>query len=338
MSLDHHPGFECGGALWFQNLTEFSHGPFGSIFPILISGLHFLNVQLAFDNSSLQKMNGTLGLLAKYYKHYLDFLVLPLLYIGYCIPQGSLVYWVTNSSLSAVQHFILRSPKARAQLGLPQKESPAAAANSTVVAAPETPSLEPPMWQKVIPANLSPVELLAISVKLISGGHTGRAIPLLREALVKDPDYIRALAVLGQTLLQKGEYAEAAQHLERVISKILATGIPTEGEEVDIFILASQWAGIANIEQGKHAEGLVHLERVANMKEPLEPKSKVHYFDGLIILASALYDKGSKAEALTYARLAAAYNPAKYKKFLEMCENKEDNFVIDLVSSRRRDY
>ncbi|CAL1395403.1 unnamed protein product [Linum trigynum] len=48
-------------------------------------------------------MSGTLGLLAKHYKHYLDFLVLPLLYIGYCIPQGSLVYWVTNSSLSVVQ-------------------------------------------------------------------------------------------------------------------------------------------------------------------------------------------------------------------------------------------
>ncbi|CAL1390218.1 unnamed protein product [Linum trigynum] len=179
---------------------------------------------------------------------------------------------------------LIRSPKARARLGLPEKESPAAAAN------------------------------------------------------VKDPDYIRALAVLGQTLLQKGEYAEAAQYLERVISKILANGVPTEGEELDIFILTSQWAGISYIEQGKHAEGLVQLERVAKLKEPAEPKSKVHYFDGLIILASALYDRGSKAEAVAYARLAAAYNPAKYNKFLEMCENGEDSFVVDLVSSRRRDY
>ncbi|CAI0447982.1 unnamed protein product [Linum tenue] len=102
MSLDHHPGFECGGALWFQNLTEFPHGPLGSIFPILISGLHFLNVQLAFENSSVRKMSGPLGLLAKYYKHYLDFLVLPLLYIGYCIPQSR-----SSVALSLSQSFAI---------------------------------------------------------------------------------------------------------------------------------------------------------------------------------------------------------------------------------------
>ena len=37
--------------------------------------------------------------------------------------------------------------------------------------------------------------------------------------------------------------------------------------------------------QGKIAEGLVHLERIANLKEPDEPRSKAHYFDGLLLLA-----------------------------------------------------
>lgn len=32
-------------------------------------------------------------------------------------------------------------------------------------------------------------------------------------------------------------------------------------------------------------EGIAHLERVANMKEPEEPKSKAHYYDGLVLLA-----------------------------------------------------
>ncbi|CAI0447984.1 unnamed protein product [Linum tenue] len=68
MSLDHHPGFEC----------------------------------LAFENSSVRKMSGPLGLLAKYYKHYLDFLVLPLLYIGYCIPQSR-----SSVALSLSQSFAI---------------------------------------------------------------------------------------------------------------------------------------------------------------------------------------------------------------------------------------
>jgi len=35
-----------GGALWFQNLTELSHGYSGFIFPFLIAGLHYINVQV----------------------------------------------------------------------------------------------------------------------------------------------------------------------------------------------------------------------------------------------------------------------------------------------------
>nr|XP_023905642.1 ALBINO3-like protein 2, chloroplastic [Quercus suber] len=103
MSLDHHPGFDCGGALWFQNLTEFSHGVSGPIFPLLIAGLHYINVQISFGTSSVRNVTGPLDLLAKFFKFYLNFLTLPLFFIGYCIPQGSLVYWVTNSSFSVIQ-------------------------------------------------------------------------------------------------------------------------------------------------------------------------------------------------------------------------------------------
>lgn len=41
----------------------------------------------------------------------------------------------------------------------------------------------------------------------------------------------------------------------------------------------------ACVRQGKNAEGIAHLERVGKMKEPEEPKSKAHYFDGLVLLA-----------------------------------------------------
>lgn len=41
-----------------------------------------------------------------------------------------------------------------------------------------------------------------------------------RLVLDKDPDYIRALIVMGQTLLQDGQLAEATGYLERAISKV----------------------------------------------------------------------------------------------------------------------
>ncbi|KAJ0784429.1 putative membrane insertase YidC/ALB3/OXA1/COX18 [Helianthus annuus] len=46
MALDHHPGFESGGTLWFQNLIELPHGATGYIFPLLLASLHLLNVQV----------------------------------------------------------------------------------------------------------------------------------------------------------------------------------------------------------------------------------------------------------------------------------------------------
>ena len=41
-----------------------------------------------------------------------------------------------------------------------------------------------------------------------------------RVALDKDPGNVRALLILGQTLLQKEHYAEAAEFLEKAISKV----------------------------------------------------------------------------------------------------------------------
>ncbi|MQM09149.1 hypothetical protein Taro_042014 [Colocasia esculenta] len=87
MSLDSHPGFDCGGVLWFQNLTEFPQGVMGAIFPLLVAGLHFVNVQISFQSVKLKEMPGIFGLLARYYKLYLDILSFPLLLVGFNIPQ-----------------------------------------------------------------------------------------------------------------------------------------------------------------------------------------------------------------------------------------------------------
>ncbi|XP_044483698.1 ALBINO3-like protein 2, chloroplastic isoform X2 [Mangifera indica] len=315
MSLDGHPGFDSGGTLWFQNLTEFPHGLLGSIFPILIAGLHYTNVQLSFRKSSLRKETGLLGLLSKYYKMYLDVLTVPLVFIGYCIPQGSLVYWVTNGTFSVIQQLSLKHPAVLAKLGLPDKDAPSALEASEKIGSPETHLDSSAKQRKISVKDLTPKELLALSVKYLSKGQKEKAIPCLQQALVKDPDYIDALILMGQTQLQNGLLAEAIEYLEHAISK------------------------------GKMAEGIVHLERIANLKEPEEKKSKAHYYDGLVLLSSALSNVGRLAEAAKHLRLAAAYNP-EYNELLQQCENElqqqceNDNgdFTSDLSSSRRGDY
>ncbi|KAH9653741.1 ALBINO3-like protein 2 [Citrus sinensis] len=267
-----------GGIWWFQNLTEYPHGVLGSIFPVLMAGLHYTNVQLSFGASSLGKENGLLGLLAK----------------------GSLVYWVTNSSFSIVQQLALKHPASRTMLGLPDKVVPAAARKPEEIDTLET-TLESPAKQlKISVENLTPKELIA-------------------------------------TQLQKGLLEEAVEYLECAISKLFLAGHPTEPEAIDLLIVASQWSGVACIRQEKWEEGIAHLERIGNLKEPEEPKSKAHYYDGLVVLASALCNVGRNAEAEKYLRLAAAHNP-QYNELLEQLENNDEEFVSDLSSSRRRDY
>ncbi|KAA8514816.1 hypothetical protein F0562_017995 [Nyssa sinensis] len=247
----------------------------------------------------------------------------------------------------AMEQLSLNHPGVHKKLGLPGKDAPLAAATSVAT---NTPG---------IALSDSPIKLQKISVQNLTP----------RELLV--------------TLLQNGLAAEATDYLERAISNVFMVGHPTEAEDVDLLILASQWAGVAFVRQvssvvlllfhfnvepkfepnlisqkglnfvsdvtcsrkckteflgiayhGEWAEGIVHLERVACLKEPEDPKSKSHYYDALVLLASALYNEGRKTEAAKC--MAAAYN-SDYNELLEQCENDEDNVASDLVDSRRRD-
>ncbi|CAL5321949.1 unnamed protein product [Camellia sinensis] len=262
-----------------------------------------------------------------------------------CTPGGSLVFWLTNSSLTLIQQLSLNHPNVHEKLGLPHKAAPVLIANCEEM---DTPGeMQPDLLRKerkIRVHNLSAQELLVLS--LLAKGHKDRAIPLLRLALEKDPDYVRGLIVMGQTLLQSGQLAEATEYLERAISK---------------------WAGVAYIRQERHVEGIKHLERVANLKERKDSKRKAHYYDAFILLARyelrviyywsfhvdtytfalltlnggsigffrALYKEGRKAEAAKYLHIAIVYDFA-YNVYLEQCDNDDDKFVGDLVNSRRR--
>jgi hypothetical protein len=65
MSLDGHPGFDSGGVLWFQNLSDLPGGSFGPVFPILIATFHYINIQISFDTSTIRQTTGLTGLLMR---------------------------------------------------------------------------------------------------------------------------------------------------------------------------------------------------------------------------------------------------------------------------------
>ncbi|KAH6790001.1 Membrane insertion protein [Perilla frutescens var. frutescens] len=334
MSLNHHPGFDSGGTLWFQNLTEYPHGVLGLIFPFCIAALHFTNVQLSFEKSSLQHVSGPIGTLAKGYKSYLVVLTLPILIAAFNVSQGSLVYWLTNSTLTLTQQSCLRHPTFLKHLGITKL-------NTSVVAPTVKKSGSSGVADIIllkggeIPAqSLSPVELVNYSIKILSEGRNDIAIRLLRLAIEKDPGYERALLIMGQTLLKNKQLVEAADCLESAISKLLVDGYPTEVEKVDLLILSSQWAGIANGQQGKMDQGLMHLERIAQLKEPEDPKSKAHYYDGLVVLSSTLAVVGREAEALKYLQMAAAYDPA-YNVYIEQLEKDSKEISSDLSNTKK---
>ncbi|XP_057515424.1 ALBINO3-like protein 2, chloroplastic isoform X1 [Amaranthus tricolor] len=335
MSLDQHPGFDTGGILWFQNLTEVSNGPFGLILPVLIAGLHFCNIQVSFRSVSAVQGEETFHLLAKLYKKYLELLTLPILIVGFYIPQGSLVYWVTNSSLSLVQQLCLQHPVISQKLGLVQKSvnvSVNSEGNVNGSTLPDAPRKRGP----VSAFDLSPLQLVDQSVAHLSAGRVDRALPLLRVALSKDPEYYIALTVLGQAMLQLKDYDEAVEYLECALSKISLRD-PTDAEALDYFIQASMSAGAAYYHQGKLAESFAHFERIRDIEVPEEPTAKARYYEGLMVFSSFLINEGRKDEATHYLRMAAAYDP-QYAVYLEHLDKVRDNFVSDLASSRRADY
>ncbi|XP_010674681.2 ALBINO3-like protein 2, chloroplastic [Beta vulgaris subsp. vulgaris] len=334
MSLDHYPGFDTGGILWFQNLTEVSSGPFGPILPILVAGLHFCNIQIVFRSSfaAEEEEKGILQLLAKWYRKYLELLTLPILFIGFHIPQGSLVYWVTNSSLTFIQQLCLQHPVIRQKLGLALNVVADHEENKSGSALPDAPRKCGP----VSAHKLSSLELVDLSVSYLSAGRINRALPLLRLALDKDPECYKAWAVMGHTMLQQKDYEKAAEHLECAISKI-SLGEPTDAEAIDFLIQASMSAGAAYYRQGKIAESFAHFERLRDIKVPEDPVAKARYYEGIMVFASFLLNEGRKDEAAKYSRMASAYDP-QYSLYLEDSEKDTENFVGDLTSSRRADY
>ncbi|GKA25546.1 hypothetical protein Tco_0711655, partial [Tanacetum coccineum] len=118
----------------------------------------------------------------------------------------------------------------------------------------------------------------------------------------------------------------------------LLVGHPTEVEEIDQFILASLWSGVALAKQVRVQEKKeCTLRRIAYMKVAEGWQNQAHYGDGLLVLSSALASVGRNDEAEKYLRILTSYDPA-YGEYLKHVESEGSNFADDLENSRRKDY
>ncbi|CAD6337527.1 unnamed protein product [Miscanthus lutarioriparius] len=339
MCLNNHPGFDNGGILWFHNLSEFPHGTLGPIFPILVAGLHYLNVQISFQGSQIKDHPGIFGLLAKYYRIYLDVLTIPLFLIAYMVPQGSLVYWTTNSLFSVAQQLSLRNDAARKLLGLPDtraqvsyraQKSPlerplledadmqtkSMSSDKGTASESTAPNFVMESMEGNISVSSSPEELLEQALQYLGTGCRDQALPLIRTAVERNPDLSVALIGMGQTLFSNKLFPEAAVCFEHAIPKIQ--------EDDPLLVLAYFGAGLSNERQGDNETAIKLLQRIAELKEPEKPINKTCYFQGMLTLGSILSREGRNSEAAKYLRMAIAYDPS-VERLLKECEEGMDD-------------
>ncbi|RLM54664.1 ALBINO3-like protein 2, chloroplastic [Panicum miliaceum] len=330
-----------GGILWFHDLTEFPHGTLGPIFPILVAGLHYLNVQ----GSQIKHHQGIFGLLAKYYRIYLDVLTIPLFLIAYVVPQGSLVYWTTNGLFSVAQQLSLRNSAVRKLLGLPDiRAQVGRRAEKSPLEGPKTmqrPLLEDANLQteltpsdngtaseSTIPnfvlesmegnisESSSTEELLEQALQYLGTGRRDQAIPLIRTAVERNPDLSTALIGMGQTLFSNRLFPEASECFKHAIEKIQ--------EDDPLLVLALFGAGLSHERQGDNEMAIKLLQRIAELKEPEKPINKTCYFQGMVILGSILSREGRNSEAAKYLQMATAYDPS-VERLLKECEEGMDD-------------
>uniref|UniRef100_A0ACD5XXH2 Uncharacterized protein n=1 Tax=Avena sativa TaxID=4498 RepID=A0ACD5XXH2_AVESA len=359
MCLTNHPGLDNGGILWFHNLTEFSHGTLGPVFPILVAGLHYLNIQISFQTSHTEQYPGALGFLAKFYKIYLDFLSIPLFVIAYVVPQGSLIYWTTNGLFSVAQQLSLRNDVICKMLGLP--DIGARSGNASQKSLPEGQKMMQ-QWplggthvqsklessnNETASENTTPMFMFENSTTM-EGNVSESSSPdeLLEEGNVSESSSPDELLEQALQYLQTGCRDQAIPLVKTAIEKnpdlytyLIGMGqtlfqdmlfaeasvcfehaIPVMEEHDRLFILALFSAGLSRLQQGDKEMAIKLLLRITELKEPEQAKNKQCYYQGFIVLASILLNEGRTSEAAKYLRLVTAYDPAA-ERLLKECED-----------------
>ncbi|XP_057832392.1 ALBINO3-like protein 2, chloroplastic isoform X2 [Cryptomeria japonica] len=303
MCTDFHPGFDNGGAMWFLDLTEHIHGSLGALFPISTAGIFLLNVQLSLGGLEVVHTSRLLDVIRKYYQIYLKCLTVPVFIVGFYMPQGVLIFMLTNSTFSTMQILLQKHLAHSMMLGLSAHQK-----NPKIAQAIRQ------LRNGEMTDKLSSADLLMVSAQHVAGGHLESALQLLRVAIEKDPERSESYIAMGTIQLKKKLYDEAAKQFELAISKATSD---------NVLVAAHLYAGNALLYQEKMVEAIAHLRKITALEEPADPKSKDLYYRGLVLLASILFKDGKKEEAAQYLRIAAKYDPS-VNVYLQECEETKD--------------
>ncbi|GAQ86864.1 hypothetical protein KFL_003170020 [Klebsormidium nitens] len=289
MTAEGHPGFDTGGMLWFTDLTlPAGLGLEAAIFPVAIVSLYLSNVQLAFGGI------GPRSRFLKVYKFALQALAVPAFVGSFYLPQGLLLYWVTNNCCSLGQNLAVRSTAVRAALGLPPlpDRKPSGTEPEAV-----------PVTDEMI-AKMDVNELVQIAATCQAQRRPEEAIKFLKKALARSPEEASIFYALGKTHVGLRKWEEAAEYHGQ------AAGYAQDDE---LRGKALYGLGIAAFNQGKVPEAVAALREAA----ALRPDD----LEGQLSLASVLSRNGDKAAALEVVRKAARLEP-KLQKYIEELEEE----------------
>jgi len=103
------PGLAEGGTLWFVDLTETGAGSLGMVFPAVIAANFLFNVSRTFGSDDARRAQESPLVLGMHWiKWTLQFIGVSSFVVACSQPQGVLVYWVSASSLAAMQTLALQ--------------------------------------------------------------------------------------------------------------------------------------------------------------------------------------------------------------------------------------
>ncbi|KAL3678105.1 hypothetical protein R1sor_021061 [Riccia sorocarpa] len=286
MAMAGHPGFDTGGVLWFSDLTVPVQGALGALFPTLVAVTYFINIQIAFR--VVKPRNDVVAFFMKIYQWWLEAMTIPLFLMGFYLPQGVFMYWLTNNFFNLAQSVGLQNDSFRARFGLPllsemEKQRAKQQAQST-----ETENINPEL--------LDLDGLLLAATQCVANDRDVEATNLLKFALEKYPDEPEAYNIYGMLHIKKRNWSEALEYYSLVMSK--AQDDPPR-------ITALMGAGIALFNQGKRREAVEVMKPLIDMNVPKEPVVRVKYLRALVTLSSAMSQEGLKEEALPLLERAA---------------------------------
>ncbi|GMH34191.1 hypothetical protein BSKO_02025 [Bryopsis sp. KO-2023] len=234
MSLSDWPGFSTEGALWFTDLTQHAAdwatmtapmGISGGVLPLAVTVSYLASIEVAFKGGRIgaNTKDPVAAMAVRVLKIVLEWISIPVLVISFQLPQGTLLYWLTNSLYSIGSNLAFSQPFIRKSLQLgpiniEAQPEPQTADHQQQQGSPShTPGAEHAS------ANMVPPELLPLfmkAAKLRAEKKMDESLAALEEIVAKDGGFSRAHYAKGQLLSEMKQWGKAADCYVRAAESI----------------------------------------------------------------------------------------------------------------------